>query len=242
MLVYGCLDSNPPEPWLRWGYAFTDDGDSIFVRMEAPRGSPARLQLARYGERRVPFEDVSFGGDTSVVRFTWPGRVYNDCRLERVAPENWEGACRSADGGERRLAWPHPFRFNFGADLAPSPVDIDILQRARELLASEDNWNRSDDRACDDDISEERYSLFCALYRAQLDVTGHYKHHRPAMREPRRIIKRTLAERITVHGLRSINNHPATTLEEIVGILRESIAALSDSLEAPSDSADVMRH
>ena len=47
-----------------------------------------------------------------------------------------------------------------------SEEDLRILLRADEILFDESVWNREDDRACDDDESESKWSLFCALQKA----------------------------------------------------------------------------
>ena len=54
--------------------------------------------------------------------------------------------------------------------------DLKILQRADAILSDSTKWNRQDDRQCDDDIASGKYSLYCALYKASIDVTGTYIH------------------------------------------------------------------
>ena len=60
-------------------------------------------------------------------------------------------------------------------------ADLRIIQRADSILSSPLIWNKQDDRECSDDISAGKYSLYCALYKASIDITGVYIHRRAAM-------------------------------------------------------------
>ena len=59
------------------------------------------------------------------------------------------------------------------------------------------------------------WSLYCALERATLQVTGEVHHRQPALQFVRRVVTELGADRITNHRLMDFNNHPSTTLEEL---------------------------
>ena len=50
--------------------------------------------------------------------------------------------------------------------------DLRILTKANEILRDESVWNRQDDRECNDDNARGKWSLFCALEKACVDVLG----------------------------------------------------------------------
>jgi len=62
-----------------------------------------------------------------------------------------------------------------------SETDIEILERAKQILAGQEQRNQSGDRNCDDDIAAGKFSVFCALYSASIEITGVCRHRRPVM-------------------------------------------------------------
>jgi len=57
-------------------------------------------------------------------------------------------------------------------------IDLKITQRADSILSDSLKWNKQDDRECNDDIATGKYSLYCSLYKACIDVSGTYVHRR----------------------------------------------------------------
>src|SRR5215207_7081637 len=55
-------------------------------------------------------------------------------------------------------------------DQAVTEDDLRILQRADSLLKDVSVWNRHDDRACADDEAAGKWSLFCALQKADREI------------------------------------------------------------------------
>jgi hypothetical protein len=53
-------------------------------------------------------------------------------------------------------------------------TDLEIIERADSLFSDKNKWSKEDDRACEDDIINEKYSLYCALYKAAIEITGEY--------------------------------------------------------------------
>src|SRR5687767_5486932 len=75
------------------------------------------------------------------------------------------------------LALPAPALALDPAVVRSMPVteqDEKILLRTGELLRDETQWNRQDERWCEDDEQTGKRSLFCALHRATVDVLGKY--------------------------------------------------------------------
>ena len=92
-------------------------------------------------------------------------------------------------------------RDNGNIDIPFDSVDIQILKRANNILLNESVWSKEDDRKCQDDIDSNKYSLFCALYKASIDIVGKYDHRKPALQQVRWIIDNQYKERLAGHRL-----------------------------------------
>jgi hypothetical protein len=109
----------------------------------------------------------------------------------------------------------------------PEPTDLDrrILERATEILASEAVWDRSDDRTCAPD--DETWSLYCALHRASLELTGGFHHRRPIFQTVRQILYERVAEerekgRKYPHIMMDYNNDSAVRLSDVHSVFAEA--------------------
>ncbi|MEN2283741.1 hypothetical protein AAGF08_16475 [Algoriphagus sp. SE2] len=109
-------------------------------------------------------------------------------------------------------------------------LDLKIIQKADLILSDASVWNKNDDRECDDDISNGSYSLFCALFKASVDVAGEYEHRRAAMQQVRFTLEKYEDGRVTAHRLMDWNNHPKTTFEEVKKVIAEAIQEVQDKL------------
>jgi hypothetical protein len=76
-----------------------------------------------------------------------------------------------------------------------SKSDVQIVQRARQILDSPEKWNRADNRICPD--TETKFSLYCALEEATYEVTQDFAHRGAAMQEARFVIDEDLAPNTT---------------------------------------------
>ncbi len=110
-------------------------------------------------------------------------------------------------------------------------TDLKILQRADLILADSSKWSKQDDRECEDDIANGKYSLFCALYKASIDVAGVYQHRRNGMQLARFTLEKYENGRVKEHRLMDWNNHPDTTFEDVKKVLRETIEAITQNLK-----------
>lgn len=108
------------------------------------------------------------------------------------------------------------------------PLDLSILESARAMLASEDAWDRQDDRRCL--RSNDLISLFCALQFASIDVTGAYEHRRTGLQEVRLALQDATPERDYAHRLRNFNNDPRTTLADVHAVLDTAYERVAERL------------
>ncbi len=110
-------------------------------------------------------------------------------------------------------------------------ADFKIIQRADFILSDSSKWNKQDDRKCNDDIANGKYSLFCSLYKASIDIAGEYIHRRPAMQIVRFTLEKYENGRVKEHRLMEWNNHPDTKFDEVKKVLRESIETIKQQLK-----------
>ena len=110
-------------------------------------------------------------------------------------------------------------------------TDLKIIQRAISLFPDETKWSQKDDRECEDDMAKGKFSLFCALFKASIDVTGEYIHRRPAMQIVRFTIEKHGIDRVEHHRMMDWNNHPATTFNEVKNVLKESMEEIKKQLQ-----------
>jgi hypothetical protein len=112
--------------------------------------------------------------------------------------------------------------------LPPTQDDIEIIDRARALLSSEQSWNRADDRTCP--VNPRTWSLFCALEQATEEISGGVHYRQPALQMAREVLNEIGGSRLGKHRLMDFNNHPDTTLAEIQALLNTAQARLEQRL------------
>jgi hypothetical protein len=110
-------------------------------------------------------------------------------------------------------------------------LDLKIIQKADSILSGPSQWHKQDDRECTDDIANGKYSIYCALYKASIDIAGEYVHRRSAMQIVRFTIEKYEQGRVKEHRLMDWNNHPHTSFDEIKKVLRESIETVRRQLK-----------
>lgn len=93
-------------------------------------------------------------------------------------------------------------------------ADVKIVKKARQILDSPEKWNRADNRECP--ARATKFSLYCALEKATLEVTGDFAHRGAAMQEARFVIDEDLAPGNDYHHrLMNYNNDPRTTFADV---------------------------
>lgn len=116
-----------------------------------------------------------------------------------------------------------------GSEPVPTDLDRRILERAAEILASEAVWDRADDRTCGGD--DKTWSLYCALHRASLELTGGFHHRRPCFQIVRQILYERVAEerrkgRKYPHIMMDYNNDPAVRLLDVQSVFAETASRM----------------
>ena len=97
-------------------------------------------------------------------------------------------------------------------ELPAVPEDLAILEQTKAILSEESKWDKNDDRKCSS--TDTTFSLFCALQKASIEVTGEYKHRRASLQAVRISIEE-VAGKDFEHRLMDFNNLTTTTLEDV---------------------------
>lgn len=111
--------------------------------------------------------------------------------------------------------------------VSPSSLDQKIVQRAAALLSNTAVWNRQDDRKCPAEAAT--LSIYCAMEKVTIQVTGGFSHARPALQVVRDIIADRSVGRQYQHLLMDYNNDPRTQLSDVQSIFKEAFARMVDT-------------
>jgi len=111
-------------------------------------------------------------------------------------------------------------RFNF---FRVTREDELILVTADKMLKDYSACNQFDDRQCEDDRQEGKWSLYCALVEACYQVTGVEDTQRAAIQIVRRIIDHANRGKVAVHPLMSFNNSANTGFSDVKKVLSIAI-------------------
>jgi hypothetical protein len=118
------------------------------------------------------------------------------------------------------LCIPAAWAQDGGSNIKPPVVaaDLQIVQRAAEILDSEAKWNRKDNRTCRADA--KTFSLYCALQKATDEVSGKFEHRGAVMQEARFVVDEITKNRDYDHRLMDYNNDKTTTFADIKRVIR----------------------
>jgi hypothetical protein len=119
------------------------------------------------------------------------------------------------------------FTLDASQEVKPEALDRKIVERAAQILSSDAVWNRKDNRKCPDGATT--WSLYCAMQKAVIEVTGAADHRRPAMEAVRVVIEDRSAGRSYEHRLMDYNNDSTTTLADVQSAFKEALAGMDDS-------------
>jgi hypothetical protein len=112
--------------------------------------------------------------------------------------------------------------------LPPTTDDIRIIQRALALVSNATVWNREDNRVCP--ASPQKWSVFCALTQATVEIAGGVHYRQPALQMVREDLNEVGGNRLNKHRLMDYNNHPDTTLADIHDLLRTAQTRLEQQI------------
>ncbi len=120
------------------------------------------------------------------------------------------------------------FDLEAAKEIQPDALDAAILRKAASILDSDRVWNRADNRKCPPDATS--WSLYCAMERATLEVTGGFHHRRPALEAVREIVDRRTQGRAYHHRLMDYNNDPTTRLADVQSLFAKTLAQIERDL------------
>ncbi len=90
------------------------------------------------------------------------------------------------------------------------------------MLSFDAEWNRADNRRCP--AAATTWSIYCAMIRATIEVTGASDHRRPPMQLVREAVDARTAGRNYHHRLMDYNNDPTTRLEDVQSRFKEVLS------------------
>jgi hypothetical protein len=223
----------------------------VGILVQQPAARPADCQLAQVNGRWQGACGTLFDAAATLTLSPSPSITSGMLRAGAKPTSVWAGEMRIpddvfpaeleiyADGtGVLRLdiSW-HPVRaftrtperLRFEVDLSrtvpPSELDRTIVKRAAEILSSESVWNRADNRLCG--TTDKTWSIYCAMQKACIEVTGGFHHRRPALEAVRTIVDERSAGRNYAHRLQDYNNDPSTKLADVQSLFAEALARMN---------------
>jgi hypothetical protein len=117
------------------------------------------------------------------------------------------------------------FELDASQEVKPNALDQKVVREAAATLSTEASWNRADNRKCP--AGATTWSIYCAMEKATIDVTGGFQHRRPAMEVVREIVEERTATRNYHHHLMDYNNDPATRLSDVQSVFKEALARMA---------------
>jgi hypothetical protein len=109
-------------------------------------------------------------------------------------------------------------------EIPAGPLDREILERAAKILSSDAVWNRADNRECP--ATATTWSIYCAVEKAEIEVTGGFHHRRPAGELVREIVDERAKNRNYRHRMMDYNNDPTTTIADVRSLFGEAVGRI----------------
>ena len=116
------------------------------------------------------------------------------------------------------------FQFDGRHEVPPNALDKEILERASTVITSDAVWNRADNRECP--AAATTWSIYCAVARAMIEVTGGFNHRRPAGELVRQVVEERSAGRNYSHRMMDYNNDPRTLIADVRSLFAEAITRI----------------
>lgn len=111
-------------------------------------------------------------------------------------------------------------------EIKANSMDKKIILRAGAILSTEKAWDRADNRKCSKNATS--WSIYCAIEKATIELTGGFHHRRPALELVREIVSERTAGRQYHHRLMDYNNDPKTKLADVQSLLREALTRINE--------------
>lgn len=236
MVLIFCCKGNAADAQQALWFGTVTIGDKIIQgRFEVTGDSIIKtIVLAPYGISPTIFKDVK--QQKNSLSFGWEiDRSIYQCVLEKGDAEAYKGACTCERKQPVKIVirkFSEDDAYLQGDSLQASTKDIAILDRALSLLNNGSNWNRLDNRVCDIDAYPYKWSLFCALHQASIDVDAEYRHLRPAMQATRQAIDEITAGKKYAHMLQDYNNE-AQSFDSIAKALTLAKKIVAEKIQLP---------
>ena len=186
---------------------------------------PRNIIYAPYGRTPIRYTAIKTAGEQ--LTFNW---LYNTfryhCTLLKQAGIEYKGTCTASNDKAPAIELvmrdftPEDADLQ-GNSLKASTTDLRILDRALALLNNGSNWSRSDNRVCDNSSYPYKWSLFCALHQASIDVDSEYRHLRPAIHAAREAINEAAKGKQFAHMLQDFNKE-TQSFEVIASVLNRA--------------------
>ena len=190
------------------------------------------IVYAPYGISPTTFKDVK--QQKNQVTFSWQiDQLTYRCLLLKQDSSAYKGTCTCEKEKPIQLIireFTKEDAILQGDSLHAAQKDIQILERAMNLLNNGNNWNRIDNRVCDDSSYPYKWSLFCALHQASIDIDSEYRHLRPAVQAARQAIDEATSGKKYEHVLRDFNNE-AKSFNSITQVLNRAKEIITDRIK-----------
>jgi hypothetical protein len=191
------------------------------------------IVYAPYGITPTTFMDVKQQDNQLTFSWKYAQSVYH-CLLVKQDSSVYKGNCNCKDKQPIQLTireFTKEDAILQGDSLHASQKDIQILDRAMDLLNNGINWNRTDNRICDNSSYPYKWSLFCALHQASIDVDSEYRHLRPAIQAARQAIDQITNGKKYPHLLQDFNNE-ALSFESIAQVLNRAKEIIAETVKS----------
>ncbi|MGH7650262.1 MAG: DUF6197 family protein [Gemmatimonadaceae bacterium] len=227
-------DAQPTEVWA-----------GTMADAESPVNYESRHGVAMVSQRKSSDQLIEFNNDSATTfddvrnyfRALEASVLQNGAAdLERAADDVEIETYRAGNGIIRTYNGWYPvsgfsmrgstirFQIDTTKEIAPNALDREILVRATKILSSDSVWNRADNRKCP--AAATKWSIYCAVEQAQIDVAGGFHHRRPAGELVREIVDERTKARNYNHRMMDYNNDPTTTLADVNSLFAEAIARI----------------
>lgn len=190
------------------------------------------ITYAPYGIRPTVFRDVK--QHKNQLTFLWQiDQWIYSCRLLKQDSLSYKGTCTCKKEEPIQLIirkFSKEDAILQGDSLQASQKEVQILDRALSLLNNGNNWNRFDNRICDNSLYPYKWSLFCALHQASIDIDSEYRHLRPAIQAARQAIDEATSGKKYDHVLRDFNTE-AQRFDSILKVLNHAKEIIAEKIK-----------
>jgi hypothetical protein len=178
------------------------------------------IVFAPYGISPTAFTEINQNNNELTFLWNFDQSIYY-CLLSKQDRSTFSGNCKCEGNPPIRLIireFNEEDAILQGDSIRARAKDIQIIDRALELLNNGNNWDRSDNRVCDNSSYPYKWSLFCALHQASIDIDSEYRHLSPALQATRQAINEITHGKNYAHLLQDYNNE-AQSFDSISKVL-----------------------